>query len=480
LRRRQPARAGLAAASLACALLASPVPSAVASTGFYIRGGGNGHGIGMSQYGSYGYALHGKRYRWILAHYYRGTSIGHVSTRRTVRVLLATGLASVAGATKAPGKRLKAGTTYTARPNADGTIALLTPSGKKVGTFRAPLTITGPGPLQLAGHGAYRGALEFRPDGSGGIETVNVVALEDYVRDVISAEMPASWPRQALEVQAVAARTYAITSDVGGGVFDLYPDTRSQMYGGVAAETPATDAAVASTRGQVVTYKRAPVVTYFFASSGGYTENVENVWPGSKAEPWLRGVADRYDGAGGDPYHRWGRELTVAGAEARLGGLLKGSLIGIRVTKHGVSPRIISAEVVGTSGRTTVTGSQLQRAFGLLSTYASFTTIKLESRSARTAALSGLDRPRRRSALFSLLGVLRAVIAATTPMSLHGSVFPAPRSGTVAIQLERGHRWVTVARAPLGAGGTFAAGLARAGTYRVAYAGIAGPSVAVP
>ena len=68
---------------------------------FYIRGGGNGHGIGMSQYGAYGYALHGKDYRWILAHYYQGTALGQTDPSRIVRVLLATGPVSFSGATRA-------------------------------------------------------------------------------------------------------------------------------------------------------------------------------------------------------------------------------------------------------------------------------------------------------------------------------------------------------------------------------------------
>ena len=187
--------------------------------------------------------------------------------------------------------------------------------------------------------------------------------------------MPSTWSPEALKVQAVAARTYAITSSVGGNGFDLYPDTRSQMYRGVAAETPATDAEVAATHDQIVTFDGKPAITYFSASSGGHTENIEDVWPGSRPQPWLRGVPDPYDGAGHDPYHRWGSQMTLAGAAAHLGPLVKGRLIGIRVTEHGASPRIIAAKVVGTKGRVRVSGTSLQSAFGLLTTYAEFTTI---------------------------------------------------------------------------------------------------------
>src|SRR5207248_10973384 len=118
------------------------------------------------------------------------------------------------------------------------------------------------------------------------------IGLDDYVRGVISAEMPSSWSMQALETQAVAARTYALTSNVGGNGYQLYPDTRSQMYQGVAAETPSTDAAVAATRGQIVTYHGSPAITFFFASSGGQTEDIQNVWLGDGPQPWLRGVGE--------------------------------------------------------------------------------------------------------------------------------------------------------------------------------------------
>ncbi len=322
----------------------------------------------MSQYGAYGYALHGKSYRFILAHYYQGTSLGTVDPNRIVRVLLATGSAQFSGASEASGKRLRPSQTYTAQANPDGSLTLV-----GVGRFHAPLLVTGSAPLKFNGT-PYRGALELRPDGSGGVETVDAVGLEDYVRGVVSAEMPASWSAEALKAQAVAARTYAITSNVGASSFDVYSDTRSQMYRGVAAETSSTDAAVAATRAQVVTYRGQPAITYFFASSGGHTENVEDVWPGATPEPWLRGVSDPYDGAGGDPYHRWTHKLSLATATAQLGGLVKGQLVAIHVLKHGSSPRIITAVVIGSRGRTIVSGDQLQQAFGLLSTYARFTT----------------------------------------------------------------------------------------------------------
>lgn len=417
--------------------------AASAASIFYVRGGGDGHGIGMSQYGAYGYALHGYDYRSILTHYYQGTELGSTSPGRVVRVLLATGSASFTGATGVGREQLDAGTTYSVRALSNGSLQIAAPSGRPVAGFKSPVTVTGPGTLQVPGVGRYRGSLQFRPDRQGGVETVNAVGLDDYVRGVVAAEMPASWSAQALQAQAVAARTYAITTTVGATGYDLYDDTRSQMYGGVAAETPSTNAAVAATGGQIVTYRGAPAVTYFFASSGGYTENIENVWAGASPEPWLQGVPDPYDGAGGNPDHRWGLQLGLAGAEAKLGALLKGSLIGVQVTRHGASPRILQASVVGTGGATTVTGTELQDAFGLRTTYAVFTTIT-------TVVSAG---------------------------RLSGSVYPVPVSAAVAVQVRSSRSWQTVAHVPIGADGVYSAPLPGPGRYRVSYARLGGPPV---
>jgi stage II sporulation protein D len=346
-------------------------PGPAAFRRLVITGGGEGHGIGMSQYGAEGEALHGFSDTQILAHYYQGTALGHTDPDRLVRVLLADGHASFSGATAAGRVALSATGTYTVTLVGPG-LAITASSGRVVATVPGPVTVTGPGPLASAG-GEYRGALVFRADGHGGVQTVNAVGLDDYVRGVVAAEMPSSWAPAALEAQAIAARTYAITATVDGRGFGLYDDTRSQMYGGVSAETATSDAAVAATAGEVVTYDGAPAVTYFFASSGGYTESIQNVWAHSPPEPWLRGVPDPYDGAAGNPLHSWRVTLTLAAATAKLHGLIDGRLQRIVVTRRGVSPRVITARVVGSRGTTTATGAQLAAAFGLPSTDMSFT-----------------------------------------------------------------------------------------------------------
>jgi stage II sporulation protein D len=458
--------------------------SAMADGSFYIRGGGFGHGIGMSQYGSYGYALHGKDYRWILGHYYRHTTLGKTNLNKIVRVLVGTSSAAFSGATHVGNKKIDPGATYWIRPQADGSLVVVNQKGKKLGRFQAPLSATGPGPLSLAGVGTYRGSLVFSPNGSGGVQTVDYVGLDDYVRGVISWEMPSSWAPEALKVQAVAARTYAITTSVGGGTFDLYSDTRSQMYGGVAAETPSTDAAVAASRGQVVTYHGTPVVTYFSSSSGGYTESVQNVWPGSQPEPWLVGVADPYDGAAGNPNEHWGDNLSLGAAAAKLGHYVKGQLLGIQVTKHGASPRVLQADVVGTKGRTQITGQQLQSVFGLQTTLASFTTISTtagappQSQSRRRGGASRRAQQAEAQAVLALPALVRDIVSGAVP-GLHGTIMPARSGDQLTIQQQGSHGFKTVAHTTVGAGGSYGLQLPGPGTYRVVYGSFYGPGVSV-
>ncbi len=213
------------------------------------------------------------------------------------------------------------------------------------------------------------------------------VPLERYVRGVVAAEMPASWPLPALEAQAIASRTYALADDQGGSRFDVYADTRSQVYESPptpAAETAASNAAVAATAGQIVLFQGKPAITYYFASSGGMTEDNENSFLGSMPQPWLRGVPDSYETKSSS----WKASVSFATAAARLRGLVKGSFRGIEVLKRGVSPRIVAAEVLGSRGNSVVSGPELAARLGLESAWAYF-SVKSGTRITREPDVSG-------------------------------------------------------------------------------------------
>src|SRR4051794_8380042 len=210
-----------ALAAVGILLAGAPNAHAAKST-FTIRGAGFGHGVGMSQYGAMGYAQHGATARDILAHYYTGTSLGTTDPGKTVRVQLDDKVATarISGARQAGARSLDPSVEYTIRRHGLSEVDL-SAHGKKVATFSAPLQVAGEGGITTLGGKGYRGTLEFAPGLFGGVSVVNAVSLEDYLQGVVPAESPSSWPAAALQAQAIAARTYAITT-ARGGDFDQY------------------------------------------------------------------------------------------------------------------------------------------------------------------------------------------------------------------------------------------------------------------
>ncbi|MDX6639099.1 MAG: hypothetical protein QOF12_110 [Solirubrobacteraceae bacterium] len=461
-----------------------------AASKFVIRGAGFGHGVGMSQYGADGYAQHGKSYQFILAHYYAGTTLSPLGTSPTIRVLLQTrSRASFTGGSSASGRKIDPTATYSAVPVGLGRVALRNAAGKTLQTFTSPLVITGSAPIQLLGAaengvsgGRYRGAMEFYATAVGSLESINAVGLEDYVRGVVGAESPPSWPAAALAAQAVAARTYAITTSIGGD-FDQYADTRSQMYRGVAAEVPSTEAAVAATRGQVVTYGGQPVVTYFFSTSGGRTENVENSFIGTSPRPWLRSVSDPYDGV--SPLHRWGPiTMSLAAAARKLRGDVQGTFRGVDVVQRGKSPRVVYADVVGSKGRVRVTGPHLASAFGLDDTWATFNVLTASGQTKNpptSTGTSGGTTTTDTSGGGSTGGVSPGGQARVAWVAQRGAVSGrvgwVHRRQRVALQELMAGRWRTIARGRTDASGHYRFGLLASGVYRVRWRGDSTPVV---
>jgi stage II sporulation protein D len=363
------------AVALAAILCLLALPAAASAKKWVVKGAGFGHGVGMSQYGAYGYAKHGFTYPTILAHYYTGTTLG-TAPSQTIRVLLRPYVTSVSfrGAGSACGVGLKPGKIYVAKRKGNG-VLLRTKKGVQVAKCGGLMSAAGAPTFEMLGKGTYRGALEVRPSSvPGKLNAVNAVAIEDYVKGVVPKESPASWPPEALKAQAVAARSYALATPVHGNGFDQYDDTRSQVYGGASAETTKTNAAVDATAGQVVMYAGKVAQTYFFSTSGGHTENNEfsSLAFGSTPIPYLRGVDDPYEADAGSPYEHWKRKFSFARMNAALGGLVRGKLKNIVVTQRGSSPRIVHANLIGTGGTTTVDGPDLRDALGLPDSWAFF------------------------------------------------------------------------------------------------------------
>jgi stage II sporulation protein D len=446
------------------ALLFAVPATANAAVRQVIRGAGFGHGIGMSQYGAYGYALEGAQYPGILAHYYNGTRLS-TAPSAPVRVLLqpVDPYIRVRGATSVGGRAIRPSRLYVAKRGAGG-IVVTTESGKRVARFAASdVTFRSADPMRLMGpalngvsSGLYRGSIEVSLDGSG-VTAINELDMDSYLRGVVAGEMPSTWPLEALKVQAVAARTYALATRKTSGAFDQYPDTRSQVYRGVTGESVRSDAAVSETSGRIVTYGGVPAVTYYFSTSGGHTENVEFSFVGSLSKPWLVGVPDPYDNQ--SPYHRWTVSFSAAKLDRALGA--PGAFKRLKVLQRGVSPRVVRAEVIGTRGTRTVTGPQVRAALGLRDTWFTHYRVASSARRSRSA----------RPASWGPRPPLR---------SLTGTLQPAPRKHVLRIE-RRGAdgRFRLVTRARTSRVGRYRVPLTRSGVYRVAYGAVTGPAVRV-
>ena len=457
------------AARLTLLLLLLLPAAAHGATSYVVRGAGFGHGIGMSQYGAYGFAQKGFGYERILAHYYRGTKLSQAPSR-PVRVLLQASHSTVRfrGVTRAPaGRQLNPGVTYAVRRAAGGRLSL-SGGGRRVGTFDAPLRVHGGGRvLRLMGRaingisgGLYRGSFELHPGAAGGVTAVNSLPIDPYVQGVVAGEMPSAWHLSALRAQAVTARSYALATRKTGGPFDQYPDTRSQVYRGVRGETGRSNQAVRDTAGKVLTHEGRPAVTYYMSTSGGRTENVELSFLGSEPKAWLKSVPDPFDRI--SPRHRWRFRFTSRQLGARLGA--PGAFRKVRVLRRGRSPRIVRARVYGSRGARVLTGAQIRARLGLHDSWAHFTKVSTSQVRRATGPRARAGRAR---ALVSVFGEIAGVFD------------PAPRSRRLTVELRRGRRWRATGAVGTTARGRYRSPIAVPGVYRVRAGGVAGPPVRV-
>ena len=141
------------------------------------------------------------------------------------------------------------------------------------------------------------------------------------MRGSLPGEIPPDWPKQTLEAFAVAIRSIALSTDVGGKAFDIYSDTRTQVYGGVKLESKRTNRAAKATRHQVVTYHGKVIQATYFSSSGGRTESR---FLGGPKVPYYESVKDPYDHY--SPQHRWTFRFSQREMDSRLGPYVDGRL----------------------------------------------------------------------------------------------------------------------------------------------------------
>jgi SpoIID/LytB domain protein len=325
-------------------LVALPVLTGVARgatvpSTFSFAGSGWGHGVGLSQYGAYGQATEGRSAEQILRHYYKGSTVGAYRDDMNLRVNLAYQSTKVrlrveAVSTGSPrlevttsGKTIKAGPkdilelkpsgrSIEVRKNgavvASGTKIVVRWSGTRfpgsTGSTPAVLNLVkGDSSFTSSGHRYRYGQVEAVARTASGRTTLSVNTIvrlhDEYLYGI--GEMPSSWPNAALQAQVVASRGYALTKyrqGIRSGCdCHVFSSTSDQVFAGWSKQsgpsgsrwTAAVRATnVSATASKTVLVKGAPVQTFFFSSSGGRTQNSEDVWSAKLSH--LRSVDDHW------------------------------------------------------------------------------------------------------------------------------------------------------------------------------------------
>jgi stage II sporulation protein D len=377
--------------------------TARADTTFNMYGSGNGHGVGLPQWGAYGLAAKGWSTTRILTHYFTGTTVAPApSTPTRIRVGVLRGKAAIGIQAKNQITSLRLGTrsgteiaqipvdeTWTIEAKAgqywvkqgDGTYVGNQGYGDATTSLFAIYSGSG-GSVYLpqSGHTYARGYIELNlyvPCSGCALQlrAIQALGLQGYLYGV--AESPVDWGPTAQQVQAITSRGYALWLIATYGQHravcncGVWSTTKDQYYVGsdreLASYGAAWIAAVDATAGQVVLYNGAFSQTNFSSASGGYTENVENVW-GGIAYPYLRGVCDPGDYNSANSSSTWLVQMTGSAMGSKVKsytGKDIGSVTGFSSISRGVSGRIKSITVIGESGSVTLTGLGFRAALGL-------------------------------------------------------------------------------------------------------------------
>ncbi|MHB8264176.1 MAG: SpoIID/LytB domain-containing protein, partial [Acidimicrobiales bacterium] len=374
-----------------------------------LTGHGWGPGIGMGQWGAFGYAISGWSYQQILIHFYGSTAAGQTSlgalsvnqSSTNIRVAITENdgnpvAVSSGSSFYAAGVQMKAGDSAKLVPGGNGEWSLYEGQGcsgpwsaapSKTGLSNPTITPSAATSLGASNASTYalticlgtgnmlvQGNIVATYNASGNPRTVNVLPLEEYVAGVVPNESPAYWgtlgapgaqnePRgyQELEAQAVAARSY-VMANLGSGINGNYADicdTYCQVYRGLANQTPLVAKAVQNTAGQVIFMPDGQVAdTQYSSSTGGWT-----------APSTFNAVADTGDSVcipqACNPHHTWNTQVPVSAVEQAYSSI--GTLVSITATKRNglgsLGGRVLGLQITGTTGTVNTTGSAFASQF---------------------------------------------------------------------------------------------------------------------
>jgi stage II sporulation protein D len=200
------------------------------------------------------------------------------------------------------------------------------------------------------------------------ILVINILGIEKYLSSVVGSEMPAKWPLEALKAQAIASRTYALKQK-GNPIYDIDSTQKNQVYNGLESRTYRTVRAVRSTRSLVLTYKNKLINALFHSSSGGMTENSQDVW--KNEYPYLSSVRD-FDR--NNPKLQWKKKFSSGELQKlfpEIGGIKKIEILNITNTG-----RVKNVKIFGKYGSDQISGVDIRKRMNLKSTFMRFKFIK--------------------------------------------------------------------------------------------------------
>ncbi|MGI6584475.1 MAG: SpoIID/LytB domain-containing protein [Lutisporaceae bacterium] len=210
----------------------------------------------------------------------------------------------------------------------------------------------------------YRGCITMQSLAGSDITLINELLFDHYLYSVVPSEMPASWHIEALKAQAVAARNFALVTMERHNAygFDLCSTEHCQAYNGLEKENSSTTEAVNATKGKVITYNGALISTFYHSSSGGHTEDSENVW--NAKTDYIRGVDDKF--SLGSPYDNWTVELDKTEIKEKLAqsNINLGEIRDIRILESSRYGRVTKLEIRGSKDTRIFNKEEIRRIIG--------------------------------------------------------------------------------------------------------------------
>lgn len=194
------------------------------------------------------------------------------------------------------------------------------------------------------------------------IVVIHSIPLDDYITGTVASEAPSSWPLEALEAQAIVARTYAVwkkylDSDknyhMGATVLD-------QVYAGLKKVTPSISEAVQRTRGQVIVFGNRPIEAYFHSACGDKTASSKEVW--GTDIPYLRGTRCGFCQKASK--YRWRATINNRDLTSKLHGSGLPGVHSVAVPRNAKEARPTSIATRGSRGSKTISASKFRESIG--------------------------------------------------------------------------------------------------------------------